>query len=84
MAQNLGMKISGFDFNLPSSLSVNTSIRNLFIQQVPRTPLKYGFAAWEKIILNMRRHTYTWKALGEFAELRKATINFAMSVRQST
>jgi len=79
MAQNLGMKISVFDFNLPSSLSVN-----LFIQQVPRTPLKYGFAAWEKIILNMRRHTYTWKALGEFAELRKATINFAMSVRQST
>jgi len=84
MALTLGMKISGCDFNHPSSLSANKSIRNLFIHQVPRTPLKYGLAAWEKIILNMRKHTYTWKFLGEFAVLRKATISFVMSVRPPT
>jgi len=58
MALTLGMKISGCDFNYPSSLSANKTICNLFIHQVPRAPLKYGFAAWEKIILTFWRRNY--------------------------
>jgi hypothetical protein len=53
MALALGMKIWGRDINHPSSFSANKIIRNLFIQYVPHTPLKYGLAAWEELILNM-------------------------------
>jgi hypothetical protein len=50
MALTLGIKTSGRNINHPCSLSANKSIRNYFIQQILHGPLKYGFAAWAKLI----------------------------------